>query len=80
MITLDSSRAITVQKRNDREYYVNQYDLTSPKLECTFQEQYGSKETYYIKMKDVEQNSTGDKFAACYIDDGVFKLRVFGKE
>jgi hypothetical protein len=31
-------------------------------------------------MKDVEQNSDGSKFAVAYIDDGRFKIRVFGKE
>ena len=31
-------------------------------------------------MKDVEQNSAGNKYAIAYIDDGKFKLRVFDKE
>ena len=30
-------------------------------------------------MKDVEQNSRGDKYCAAYYDDGVFKLRTFGR-
>jgi hypothetical protein len=34
----------------------------------------------YIKMKEVEQNYNANKFAVCYNDDGVFKLRVFGRE
>lgn len=80
MITYDSSRALTVQKKTDREYFVHQYDLTNDKFDCLFSEDFGSVDTYYIKMKDVEQNSTGDIYAACYIDDGHFKLRVFGKE
>ena len=54
--------------------------MTNDKFECLFSEAFGSEDTYYIKMKDVEQNSTGDKYATCYIDDGHFKMRVFGKE
>ena len=30
-------------------------------------------------MKDVEQNKTGTQYALSYIDDGVFKIRTFGK-
>ena len=30
MITYDSSRAITVTKKNDREYHVDQFDLQDP--------------------------------------------------
>ena len=31
-------------------------------------------------MKDVEQNSSGNKFVVTYFDDGVFMMRSFGKE
>lgn len=34
----------------------------------------------YIKMKEVEQNLKADTFAACFNDDGVFKLRTFGRD
>jgi len=30
-------------------------------------------------MKEVEQNSTGKKYALMYIDDGKFRMRVFEK-
>lgn len=40
----------------------------------------GGKEDSYIKIKDIEQNSKGDQFIAAYLDDGVFKLRIFGKQ
>lgn len=79
IISYDSTRALIVQKKNDREYFINQYDLSTDKYECVFAEPYGGPDIYYIKMKEIEQNSTGDIFAACYIDDGNFKLRVFGK-
>jgi len=34
----------------------------------------------YIKMKDVESNANSTKFAVVFNDDGVFKLRTFGKD
>ena len=30
-------------------------------------------------MKEVEQNSEGNGFAVVYMDDGIFKMRTFGK-
>ena len=74
IITLDSSKAITVTKRNDKEYYVKQYDLEDYTM--TFEEKIAGG---YIKLKEVEQNSNGSKFAIVYNDDGVFYLRTFGK-
>ena len=35
-------------------------------------------EDSYIKVKEIEQNSSGTNFAIVYLDDGVFKLRVLG--
>ena len=32
-----------------------------------------------IKVKEVEQNSAGTYYAVCYINDGRFRLRTFGK-
>lgn len=52
MISYDSTRAITVTKRNDREYYVKMYDLET--YEMTFEEKIGGKPDSYIKLKDVE--------------------------
>ena len=45
--------------------------------EQTFEEQVVGK---YIKMKEIEQNSTGKKYALCYLNDGLFRIRTFGKE
>jgi hypothetical protein len=78
MITYDSSRTIVVTKEDDTAYHIRQFNLNTQELVCT--ERYGGTENSYIKMKDVEQNSTGDKYAIAYIDDGNFKLRVFDKE
>lgn len=77
IITYDSTKAITVTKRNDREYYVKQYDLES--YELTFEEKIGGGPHDYIKLKEVEQNATGTKFAIVYNNDGEFKMRTFGK-
>lgn len=34
----------------------------------------------YIKMKEIEQNSDGNKYCIVYMDDGVWKMRIFGKD
>ena len=52
IITYDSSKAITVTKKDDREYYVKQYDLES--YELTFEEKIGGGPEQYIKLKEVE--------------------------
>ena len=78
IITYDSSRAITVTKANDREYYVKMYSLTTNEL--TFEEQIGGGATDYIKLKEVEQNSTGNKYAIAYNNDGRFYMRTFGAQ
>lgn len=78
IITYDSTKAITVTKNNDIEYFVKQYDLESYKM--TFEERIGGNADQYIKLKEVEQNATGKKYAVVYNDDGVFFLRTFGKE
>ena len=75
IITYDSTRAVTVTKKDDQEYYVKMYDLET--YEQTFEECFFGK---YIKVKEVEQNATGNLFAVVFIDDGIFKLRTFGKE
>ena len=77
MITYDSTKVIAVTKKDDQEYYVRQYDLES--YEMTFSEQIGGGQDQYIKLKEVEQNSNGKKYAIVYNDDGHFYLRTFGK-
>lgn len=79
LITYDSARAITVTKNSDRRYNVSQYDLKKD-FKRTFYEIYGGKPESYIKMKDIEQNSEGTRYCAVYYDDGVFKLRTFGRD
>ena len=74
IITYDSTRAVTVTKKDDQEYFVKMYDLES--YELTFEESFKG---CYIKLKEVEQNSIGDKYAVTFVDDGVFKMRTFGK-
>ena len=44
----------------------------------TFEEKIGDGENGYIKLKEVEQNADGTKFAVAYYNDGYFKLRTFG--
>jgi len=52
IITYDSSKAVTVTKKNDREYFVKQYDLET--YDMTFEEKIGGNDDCYIKMKEVE--------------------------
>ena len=78
IITYDSNYAVTVTKANDREYYVKMYSLTTNEL--TFEERIGGGETDYIKLKEVEQNSTGNKYAIAYNNDGRFYMRTFGAQ
>lgn len=52
IISYDSTRAITVTKRNEKEYYIKMYDLES--YEMTFEEKIGGADTDYIKVKEVE--------------------------
>ena len=74
-ITYDSSRAITVPKDHDTHYVIKQYSLDTS--EIMFVEHYRGT---YIKMKEIEQNSDGNKYCIVYMDDGVWKLRIFDKE
>lgn len=73
-ISYDSQRAITVTKRNEREYWVRVYDLES--YDQLFEEKFGGSDTDYIKMKEIEQNSEGNKYAIAYNNDGHFRVRV----
>lgn len=45
-----------------------------------FEEHIGGGPEQYIKVKEVEQNFDGSFFACVYFDDGLFRLRTFGKE
>ena len=44
--------------------------------ELTFEEKY---EGTYIKVKEVEQNPNPQLFACAYFDDGLFRVRIFGR-
>ena len=52
MISYDSKVAVTVQKKGEREYRVQMFDLES--YEKTFDEPVGGESNDYIKIKDVE--------------------------
>lgn len=66
--------------RDDQQYFVLMYDLRSDNHEITFTEQVGGNPDSFIKFKEVEQNEDGSSFAIAYIDDGNWRLRIFGKE
>ena len=77
MISYDSTRAILVTKKDDRECWIRMFSLST--YEKTFDEQIGGKPESFIRCKEVEQNNAGNKYAVVYIDDGKFRLRLFGK-
>ena len=74
-ITYDSSRAITVTCADDTHYVIKQYSLDTS--EIMFVEHFRGT---YVKMKEIEQNSDGTKYCIVYMDDGVWKLRIFNKD
>lgn len=78
IINYRSTRAITISKKDDTESWVMMFDLATTRQ--TFMEKYGGQQDSFVKLKDVEQNNAGDKYACAYIDDGHFKLRVFTDE
>ena len=71
-ITYDSSRAITVTCDDHTHYVIKQYSLATS--EIMFVEHYRGT---YLKMKEIEQNQDGNKYVIPYMDDGVWKLRIF---
>ena len=82
IITYDSTKAVTVTKASDREYFVHMYDLEikgNDSIDHTFEERIGGHSDAYIKLKEVEQSSDSKKFAIVYNDDGIFYLRTFNK-
>lgn len=78
MITFDSTKAITVTKKDDREYYIKMYSLET--YDMVFEEKVGGDTNDYIKLKEVEQNSSGKHYAIVYNNDGWFYLRDFYDE
>jgi hypothetical protein len=52
LITYDSTRALTVTKKNEQFYYIKMYDLE--KYDLTFEECIGGTPKSYIKFKEVE--------------------------
>lgn len=75
MILLDSSRTLTVTKASEKLHYIKMYGMETQLLE--FEEEFKGN---YLKMKDVETNLSSTKFAVVFNDDGVFKLRTFGRK
>ena len=73
-ILQDSSRVLTVTKASEQEYYIKMYDMETQNM--VFEEEYFGN---YIKMKEVEQNRNATKFAVAFNDDGLFKIRTFGR-
>ena len=73
IITQDSKHAVVVSKKNEKCSMVKIFNLES--YERVFKEKF---EGSYIKIKEVEQNFTGNFFAVAFNDDGIFKLRTFG--
>ena len=62
-------------KKDDRHSLIQMYSLKD--FEVTFEESFTGD---YIKMLEVQQNSSGDFFAVAYMDDGKFRVRTFGFE
>lgn len=52
IVTYDSTKALTVTKKNDCEYWVKQYDLET--YELSFEEKIGGAPDDYIKLKECE--------------------------
>lgn len=75
-ITYDSKKAITVSEVDRYLYYVRQYNLEYPHA-ITYEM---SIKGNNIKLKDVEQNTDGSKFAIGFYDDGIWYVRTFTKE
>jgi hypothetical protein len=75
MILMDSSRTLTVTKASEQQYFIKMYSMETQELQ--FEEEFSGT---YIKMKDVETNGSSTEFAVVFNDDGVFKLRTFGRD
>ena len=77
IISNDSTRAVTITKKDDRTCFIKMYGLET--YEMTFEEKIGGGPNSYIKLKEVSQNDKGSEFAIVYFDDGKFYLRNFLK-
>ena len=51
-ISQDSTRTLTVTKRDENESYVKMYSMQTQEL--TFEEKIGGGEDQYIKIKEIE--------------------------
>ena len=79
IINYTSTHAVAVLKKNEHQAFIHMYSLKTYKL--VFEEPVGrGKHNQCIKCNEMEQNSAGNKFAFCYMDDGKFYVRVFGFE
>jgi hypothetical protein len=79
IINYTSTVAVAILKKNDHQSFVHMYSLSTHHL--VFKEAIGRGiHTQCIKCNEIEQNSAGNKFAICYMDDGKFFVRVFGME
>ena len=79
IINYTSTHAVAVLKKNEHQAFIHMYSLKTYKL--VFEEPVGrGKPNQCIKCNEMEQNSAGNKFAFCYMDDGKFYVRVFGFE
>ena len=84
IIGYNSKKVVTVSKKDDQEFYVRCFNLSGT-FENTFEEKIGGEteedeDDNYIKIKEVEQNFDGTKFAFVYFNDGKFFLRTFCDE
>ena len=76
IISYNSKHVIISAKRDDHESIVKIYCLDT--YELIFEESFGGRQEDFIKLKEIEQNSDGTKFAIAYFNDGLFRVRVFG--
>jgi hypothetical protein len=66
-----------VTKAHDWESYVKMYSMQTQEL--AFEEKIGGQMDQYIKCKEVEQSPSGQLFALCYFNDGLFRVRIFDR-
>lgn len=79
IINYTSTHAVAVLKKNEHQAFIHMYSLKTYKH--VFEEPVGRGECQQcIKCHLIEQNTAGNKFAFCYMDDGKFFVRVFGFE
>lgn len=78
LISKDSTRTLSLSRKDETTWFIQQHDLESQ--EEMFKEMIGGSQNDFIKCKDIIQNSQGNLFALPYNNDGVFKIRIFGRE